>query len=720
MRTEIYCVRSNSDEIAYCKAHLKELAHALDVSDSIHIILKTEIDSNPRKIRKEFVNSVTTDNPPEFYIYANALDTEDSSSFRRLFTPLITLLEKELVSEALILTERKPKQELNLVVNKISVEGAYPAYAFRFQGKKILVLPRMKFVEGSYVDYIVSAVAKAKEIFKTQADNNSQGYIISVPEELATPEPLPEEVFTPDAESSEKISEDITPEEKILLPEEEINLTISAEVTNEEAEEKISAVLEESTEPIPEISSAEFTETPEEAPEEKKKKGGAKALLMSFIPHKGDSIKNIILKIVVLLAIAAFLTGGALLLNFYVIQPAINSSNMHEIQDIYYASYDEASTIIDESGNTVEVSAPTKNWEGLKKINKEIVGWVKIDKTVIDYPVLEHKGDSNESQYYLYRNYKGKPSDFGSIFLDHRCTKSVNSKNIILHGHNMGSDKSMFASLTKYPGNLKYYKAAPIVQFDTPESDGDFVIFSVMKINVSNDNKAIFNYLIGEFDSSAQFMNFIYNIKEMSYLNVDVPINENDQLITLSTCSYEAENMRTVVVGRKIREGEDVSKYIKAAKTKSPAYSITSTFSQEYKDGNVKWYDGEGKLEGDEELHYLEQGDMYLVKYLDGNGKTLTEQYVLKGKNAKPPEITPRKTASNGYYYVFKKWDHNGKNISKNTTIKPIFTKKALKPVESTPFPTVEIEDENWEWIEETEAVLPPEPAEATTAPVTT
>lgn len=701
MRTEIYSVRSSTDEIEYIRTHFKELTHALDEITSTHVLFKTEIDSNPRKIKKEFINSICSDNPPEFYIYANALDTEDSSSFRRLFSPLIKVLEKELVNEVLLSTNKSAGQELDLVVSTISVEGeSYPAYAFSFQKKKVLVLPRIKFINSSYKDYIINAITKAKEIFKEQAENHSRGYIISSPEEAVSKKTplsdaddslaLPEADSKPESDSKET-KEDAAPDEAKEISKEKADKT--EEITPKKAVDS---------------TSEEASENP---PEEKKKKG-AKAFLMSFIPHKGDSVKNIILKIVVLVAVAAFLVSAGLLLNFFVIQPYINTSNMKEIQNIYYASYDEVSTIIDDDGNTVAVSGKTKNWDGLKKINKEIVGWIKIDKTVIDYPVLEHKGDDSKNQYYLYRNYKGEYSDFGSIFLDYRCTQGVNSKNVILHGHNMGSDKSMFATLTKYPGNLDYYKSAPIIHFDTPEANGDYAIFSVMKINVSNENKAIFNYLLGEFDSSAQFMNFIYNIKELSYLNVNLPINENDRLLTLSTCSYEAQNMRTVVVARKIREGEDISKYVNSAKTKSPAYSITSTFSKELEAGAVKWYDGEGKLEGNEELRYLEQADMYVVKYLDGNGKAISTQYVLKGEDAKVPKTIPRKAASNGYYYEFKKWSSNGKNIQKNTTITPVFTERKLKPVASTPFPTVEIEDD-WE---ETMAPVAPDPVETTAA----
>ncbi len=760
MRTEIYCVRSNNEEIEYLNLSFKKLIHALDEKSSIRVLLKTQIDSNPRKIKKEFLNCLENDNPLEFYIYANALDTQDSSSFRRLFAPLVKVFEKTLAEEAHVLIDRKAKQSLDVVVTPILIEGeSYPAYCLSFKGKKLLVLPRIKFVQGDYTDYMVNTVNEAKKIFALQNQNHSQGYIISSSETAKESESA---VLTPPAQvestqannSCEEISASIeaekqknTSEDEVSdeLPHEEV-LTSQGENLGTDLEEVDGAILEtesqvgtdenfsetdeteksadtqdesskgesESTNAESENTEGDQAESPADSTQKKK---SAKALFWSFIPHKGDSKSNIILKIIILIAVSAFLVGGILLLNFYVIGPAINNHDMLEIQNIFYSSYDEAVTIVDSDGNSIVVEANSKNWKGLKKVNKEIVGWIKIDKTVIDYPVLEHKGDSMENQYYLYRNYKGNYSDFGSIFVDYRCTKSVKSKNVILHGHNMGSDSSMFATLTKYPGNLKYYKAAPIIHFDTPEAEGDYAIFSVMRINVDNKNEAIFNYLLGEFESSAQFMNFIYNQKELSYLNVDLPINENDTLLTLSTCSYEDDNMRTVVVARKLREGEDITKYVKSAKTKSPAYAVYSTFSRELASGNIKWYDGDGKLEGDEDLEYMKKGDMYEVKYVDSNGKTISKQYVLKGKDAKPPEnYTPRKAAANGYYYVFKSWDSNGKNIQKDTVIKPVFTKKKMPTVQSTTRPTAA--EEVWE--DEPLVTQAPEPPETTVAEVTT
>ncbi len=852
MRTEIYSLRSAKEEILYIEQNKRNIVKAMDKDASIRVLFKTEIDATPKKIRNEFVDTFNADNPPEFNIYANALDTKDSSSFRRLFTPLISLVEKEL-KETEDLREYSRKAQLHLNIMPIMVKGqSYPAYCFRIINKKLLVLPRMKFIKGDYTDYMVKAVNLAKDALLADAEKHPAGYIMAengtpidketakaAPEVKApvTPEikaPVTPEVKTPEVKAkpaapakgrrsdradTKDIREDLlaavnneiptevetvakpseaTPEgnshserkshrDKVRHSEparnvrEDILAAVNGEAelpahekkadpakaeapapkkekkehshkrrTQEEAEvhnlgEDLLAAVGKDTDSKkdktdiskaatnisntkvdiskPEIkaedknSSDNVADNIQKAKDNDKKKGSFKDFVLSFIPHKGDNLKSIILKIVVLVAIAVFFVGGYMLLDFYLISPSINSSDITDIQNIFY----QGSTVIttDAQGNIVETAAE-KNWEGLKKINDEIVGWVKVDNTEINYPVLLHEGDNADSQYYLYRNYKEKQSDFGSIFVDYRCPEGLDSRHVILHGHNMGSDNSMFGMLTKYPGNPDFYKKAALVELDTPEVEGDYIIFAVMKINVSNDNKAIFNYLMGDFDNDAQYMNFIYNIKERSYFNIDVPINETDKLLTLSTCSYERDNMRTVAVARKIREGEDVTEYINSVKKATPKSEVSSTFRNEFEEGNITWYDKTKAPEGDESLPFMEQADMFVVKFMDATGKkAVSTQHIIKGKDAKAPENNPRKAAADGYYYTFKKWDKSFKNVTQDLVINPVFTKHKIPVVDETTRPTTE-----GTIIPDTPVTPPtpvnPEPPEVTTPPVAT
>lgn len=615
MRVELFSLRRSAAEVAELNSRAKAIYSRLDADTTAHIISKTEVDRNPKKIADAFTYNLELDDSPEGYVFANAVDTADSTSFVDLFSHLMGLLEEAM--DCCVPFEKDGKTMVSHVnVYTFPCKGSdISGYCFYAIGKRFIVLPAFETAEGiSIEDFFANGINSANEVLDEKLKEFPRG--------------------TATFEKS--------------------GLTYL------------------------------------------KSKGGAKSFFMSFIPTKGDRAVDVIRKLVVLVAIAAFIAGGCMLINFYVLMPMGNQSVMNEIQSIAAATTDEVIYATDDEGNVIVIDSSNKNWAGLKKANEEIVAWITLDGTKIDYPVLEHKGDTPESQFYLYRNYKKDYSDFGSIFVDYRCTDSVKSKNLILHGHNMGSDDSMFGQLMNYArndgrtqGNPKFYQSAPIVTIDTPEGTDEYVIFSVMKIDVSNDIENVFDYLKADFDSDARFMNFIYNLKIRSYLDVDVPINEDDTLLTLSTCSYESDNMRTVVVARKIRENEDVSSYIKNVKKSNPVNVASSSFSEEYKAGNTPWYDGKGDLEGDETVEYMTQSEMYTVKFLDAKGKTISTQIILEGRDAKAPKENPRKAADGKYYYVFKGWDTVYTDVKEDLTIKPVFTKKKMPTVtEATTEPT--------------------------------
>lgn len=119
---------------------------------------------------------------------------------------------------------------------------------------------------------------------------------------------------------------------------------------------------------------------------------------------------------------------------------------MNDIQMIYHNTTDDNTS---QGGDKKPSEEEKVDWAKLKDINKEIVGWIQINDTGIDYPVLYHEGDSRSSQYYLYRDYRGNPDDWGSVFIDYRSTESTKSKNVIMHGHHM-NDGTMFAGMLKY------------------------------------------------------------------------------------------------------------------------------------------------------------------------------------------------------------------------------------------------------------------------------
>lgn len=430
---------------------------------------------------------------------------------------------------------------------------------------------------------------------------------------------------------------------------------------------------------------------------EKEKKG----FIKSIFPTKGDSGKEKARKTATLVAAAVFLVAGGFLINSLVIQPAENYRIQSEIQDIFHNTNNDNKTSVDNG------SSLTKNWKELKKINEDIVGWIKLDGTLIDYPVLENKTDTSTYQFYLNHNYKKDWSSYGSIFVDYRAKQSVKSKNLVLHGHHM-NDGSMFGNLLDYggtwkegfKGDLNFYKTHPTFTFDTPKENATWKIISVFKTNTLDEHGEFFNYMQSNFNSSAEFMNFVYNVRVRSLFNCPVNVNENDQIITLSTCSYEFSEFRTVVVARKVRENENFSVDVsKASLNKNAVWPQVyynnqggtrpkvTTFQTELKDGSISWYDGKGKLEGSEELTGSKKTTqpnkngnavIYTVEFINYDGTVLKRQEVVEGESATPPTETPIKPNDEYYSYTFTGWDMDYSKIISNMRVAATFKEHRL------------------------------------------
>ena len=185
----------------------------------------------------------------------------------------------------------------------------------------------------------------------------------------------------------------------------------------------------------------------------------------------------------------------------------------------------------------------------LKEENADIVGWLEIENTTINYPVLQ--GTDNE--YYMTHNYKKEKSKNGSIFLNADYDWNIASNNLLIYGHNLGNG-TMFQELLKYESE-SYYKQHPKIRFTTVEDDSEYEIISAFKSRVyykSEKNVFRYYYFINS-KSQEEYNQFVKNAKNASLYPIEATASYGDQLITLSTCSYYVEDGRFAVVGRKTR-----------------------------------------------------------------------------------------------------------------------------------------------------------------------
>lgn len=171
----------------------------------------------------------------------------------------------------------------------------------------------------------------------------------------------------------------------------------------------------------------------------------------------------------------------------------------------------------------------------------EIVGWLKIPNTSIDYPVVQ--GDNNK--YYLNHNVNHEKDKSGSIFMDYRNRNKVLNRNTIIYGHFM-KNKTMFHDLHKFKDKEIFFNNN-MISFDTLTNEYSWEVFSVYV------TKTDFYYIQPDFEDAKLYEEFLKTIKEKSIYQSDINLSKNDIVLTLSTCTYEYKDARFVVHAKLIR-----------------------------------------------------------------------------------------------------------------------------------------------------------------------
>lgn len=178
--------------------------------------------------------------------------------------------------------------------------------------------------------------------------------------------------------------------------------------------------------------------------------------------------------------------------------------------------------------------------------NPDIAGWMTIEGTKLDYPVM-YKPDSKD--FYLRKNFYGKKASHGCLYIQETCEVFPSSDQLVVYGHNM-KDGSMFACLKGYL-EADFYKAHPVIRFDTLQESGEYEVFSVFTTTASIGKGFKFHTYI-DLTSEEVFREFVDTCKEMSVYDTGVAPQFGDQFLSLVTCEYTQTNGRLVVIARKI------------------------------------------------------------------------------------------------------------------------------------------------------------------------
>lgn len=199
-------------------------------------------------------------------------------------------------------------------------------------------------------------------------------------------------------------------------------------------------------------------------------------------------------------------------------------------------------------------------YSALYALNPDMVGWLKIEDTVIDYPVVQTPEDENK---YLNLDFYGEENSNGTLIMDTDSTVGVGtaeydyedgvkpSTNLIIHGHTMKSGE-MFGDLALYE-DAEYGAEHSIICFDSLYESREYELIAVFYTQVYYPEDDVFKfYNFFQADTQEEFDDWYYNIKEMSLYDTGVTAELGDEFITLSCCSYQVEDGRFVVVGKRI------------------------------------------------------------------------------------------------------------------------------------------------------------------------
>lgn len=205
-------------------------------------------------------------------------------------------------------------------------------------------------------------------------------------------------------------------------------------------------------------------------------------------------------------------------------------------------------------GEEISVDSILPEYRKMYKTNSDLVGWIVIDDTDINYPVVQSKV---YQEFYLDHNFDGEEDEAGSIFVDARNDVFFPDDNVIIYGHNM-KNGSMFGTLQHYL-DKDYYDKHSIISFDTLYRRCTYKIAVVGLSKISDESDDTFKYYdFLNAEDKKSFKEYVKNIKSLEAYETGVDFKYGDRFITLSTCNSVEEDGRLFILAKEVKDdGED-------------------------------------------------------------------------------------------------------------------------------------------------------------------
>lgn len=253
--------------------------------------------------------------------------------------------------------------------------------------------------------------------------------------------------------------------------------------------------------------------------------------------------------IVVLASLVAAVSFGYFgIYNYFSIRTNMEYEQLAELKGSDVLVTNQSSNNFSIHKTSVRLPDVLDEYKTLYEKNKKLIGWLKIDDTIIDYPVMQ----TSDNEYYLDHNFNQEYDKNGSLFLDCDCSVYPQSTNLIIYGHHMKSGQ-MFGQLQKY-AKESYGEKHSVIQFDSIYEKAEYQVMYVFRSQVYNEDDLVFKYYqFINANSEEEFNSYMKEMEAMSLYDTGVTASYGDSLLTLSTCDHSQTDGRFVVVAKRIK-----------------------------------------------------------------------------------------------------------------------------------------------------------------------
>lgn len=303
------------------------------------------------------------------------------------------------------------------------------------------------------------------------------------------------------------------------------------------------------------------TQSSRPAPKKKKK---------SFLlPQKNDSTFEIFRKVLFMVSVVVVLVCLVIIGNIYLLQPTLQKRREARIDALMGESVSDAAAFEQSYGNTELPSGARYNLAQFYAENPDFYGYLDIPNTSVSTPVVQGKDNSK----YLRHNFFGESTKYGCPFVNYKNTYSALDYNTSIFGHNMEYDDLVFGALEQYR-KIDGFKKAPLIRLETMYAEYTFKIYAVFLTDADYDSTGwYFDYIFTQLKDEAECKEYIAQLDQRKLYSTGVDIKPTDKLLTLSTCSYDFNGERLVVVARLVRSDESTEVNVtKAVANNNPRY----------------------------------------------------------------------------------------------------------------------------------------------------